>query len=70
MTQLELKKLLADQINLEEAYLDFCNECLVRIYGDKSVMAMAYFTEKVDIFDYDCCFPSLSCIDEVLYSKN
>lgn len=70
MTQLELKKILADQIRLEAEYHDFCKECLKRIYGDKSEMAIGLFTECVDSFEYNCFFHSLCSIDEAVNGKN
>ncbi len=69
MSQKELKKVLQDSLALESELLEFIEECLKRIYGDKSKQAIAHFNETVEYVDNYGCLQGLGYIDRAVNSE-
>ena len=63
MINKELKKLLADCLNMESELYDFCVDCLKKIYGDRANQAIYMFEESVEMREPNGCIQSLEYID-------
>jgi hypothetical protein len=59
----EIKKLLSNEIEINDDFYDFCIECLKKIYGDNSNIAINDFNESLDAYQYNGCIQSLVAID-------
>jgi hypothetical protein len=62
----ELKKVLAQSIEMEEELYDFCVECLKKIYSEDAREMIIRFNESIDSFEYHGCIQSLECLDNNL----
>lgn len=61
-----LKNLLKDQLEIEKELHEFCIECLKRIYGEHSGLAISHFNDGYNYFEENGCIQSLEYIDSQL----
>lgn len=60
----QLKTMLEDQLSLERDLYDFCIECLKKIYGKDSSMAVHAFESNYNYREDYGCIKSLEQIDQ------
>lgn len=62
MNTRELKKILKDNLEMESNLYDFCIDCLKKIYGEDSHIAIESF-EKAYKYSDEFGWEDLSCVD-------
>lgn len=62
MNTRELKKILKDNLEMETDLYDFCIDCLKKIYGDDSDIAISQFETNYE-YSNDNGWSDLSCVD-------
>lgn len=67
MKNQELKKILVESFQLEENLVDFCKECINRIYKDQPKLCRYILNEFDDYeqsMDYNGCIQPLDCLEK------
>lgn len=62
MSERELKKLLSKALTREEELLEFCEECLHKIYGEEARRLIYMFHEGIMNFEYNGSIQSLEAL--------
>lgn len=62
----ELKKVLADTLELEAELYNLCLECLKRIYGENGNVSVGTFEEYVEQYNIHRWVPNLHYFDNVI----